>query len=157
MTQIVFPFGTASDNKEVAGVDVIGGKGHHLARMAVNGVLVPPGFTISTEVSHGNGWNLTELIQQGFELLDGVAFHGILYSVRSGAPVSMPGMMDTVLNVGIFRHNIEEFEKILGKRTAWDCYRRFLHMYGKVVLGLTGFNPGVDTLDIVFDKRYFML
>jgi len=116
------------------GAAILGGKGHYLSEMAKAGVNVPSGVTITTAACHAvktekDGF-LSKLVTLAMLDLD----TGKLHSVRSGAPVSMPGMMDTVLNVGIFQANIEEFEKTLGARTAWDCYRRFLQMFGEVVL-----------------------
>ncbi len=130
---------------------LLGGKGANLAEMTNIGVPVPPGFTISTEVcayyySHGKKYpstlkaevdkNLAKLektMKKGF----GDAENPLLVSVRSGAPVSMPGMMDTILNLGLNDKTVEGLaKKANNPRFAWDSYRRFIQMFGNVVLGI---------------------
>ena len=130
--------------------DLLGGKGANLAEMANLGVPVPPGFTITTEVCVlylKNKNYPEEVFQQIEEAIDkleslnnkklGDAGDPLLVSVRSGAKVSMPGMMDTVLNLGLTdRSVIELANKVNDERFAYDCYRRFISMFGDVVLGL---------------------
>ncbi len=130
--------------------DLLGGKGANLAEMANLGVPVPPGFTITTEVcvlylKYKN--YPKEAFQQIEEAIDkletlnnkklGDAGDPLLVSVRSGARVSMPGMMDTVLNLGLTDKSVIELaNKVNDGRFAYDCYRRFISMFGDVVLGL---------------------
>ena len=130
--------------------DLLGGKGANLAEMANLGVPVPPGFTITTEVcvlylKYKN--YPKEAFQQIEEAIDkletlnnkklGDAGDPLLVSVRSGARVSMPGMMDTVLNLGLTDKSVIELaNKVNDERFAYDCYRRFISMFGDVVLGL---------------------
>ncbi len=131
---------------------LLGGKGANLAEMASLGLPVPPGFTITTEVcryvmEHGVDQFPTELATEvdealaKVEALTGAAFGAaklpLLVSVRSGAPASMPGMMDTILNLGLNDVTVEALAKESGNpRFAWDCYRRFVAMYGEVVMGV---------------------
>ncbi len=136
---------------DTASPTVLGGKGFALAQMTRLGVPVPMGFTVSTSVSrafnqHGRlprrlGWQLTRGIEK-LERATGQRFgdphQPLLVSVRSGAPVSMPGMMDTVLNVGLNPDVVREMAKDKSEaRFAWDCYRRFLAMFGHVVRGIS--------------------
>ena len=130
--------------------DLLGGKGANLAEMANLGVPVPPGFTITTEVcvlylKYKN--YPKEAFQQIEEAIDkletlnnkklGDTDDPLLVSVRSGARVSMPGMMDTVLNLGLTDNSVIELaNKVNDERFAYDCYRRFISMFGNVVLGL---------------------
>jgi pyruvate,orthophosphate dikinase len=131
--------------------DLLGGKGANLAEMASIGLPVPPGFTISTAmcaVYYAEGERFPESLRA--EVADGLAhIEGItgksfgdpadplLVSVRSGARVSMPGMMDTVLNLGLNDETVEGLAAVSGDaRFAWDSYRRFIQMYSDVVLGL---------------------
>ena len=130
--------------------DLLGGKGANLAEMTQIGLPVPPGFIISTEAckryfsAHQVLWpELKKEIEQELSQLEqetGKRFGGknpLLLSVRSGAAVSMPGMMDTVLNLGLNRHTMKELAAETGDyRFALDCYRRFIQMFGAVVLGL---------------------
>jgi len=133
---------------------VLGGKGANLAEMANANLPVPPGFTVSTEacaVYSKNGGRYPEgmelqlkKILSKLEKLEGKklgdANDPLLVSVRSGAAVSMPGMMDTVLNLGLTDKSVHGFIQQTGnERTAWDCYRRFVDMFGTVVMGpITG-------------------
>ncbi|MCU0858362.1 MAG: pyruvate, phosphate dikinase [Pontiellaceae bacterium] len=129
---------------------ILGGKGANLAEMANAGLPVPPGLTISTEAcacfSKSGGHYPEEMEEQlkntlgklekmmGRKLGDPV--DPLLVSVRSGAAISMPGMMDTVLNLGLTDKSVLGFIKQTGnERTAWDCYRRFIDMFGDVVMG----------------------
>ena len=131
--------------------DLLGGKGANLAEMCHLGLPVPPGFTISTEVcTHfvQNGGTYPEgteaEIEAALERVErsmnkrfGDPDNPLLVSVRSGARVSMPGMMDTVLNLGLNRTTVEGLARRSGNpRFAWDAYRRFIQMYGDVVLGV---------------------
>ncbi len=130
---------------------LLGGKGANLAEMAAVGLPVPPGFTITTEVcSHfyANDRSYPEgleeevaaalaWLEQVRERRFGDPHHPLLVSVRSGAPVSMPGMMDTVLNLGLNDETVEGLARVSGnRRFAFDSYRRFIQMYGDVVLGI---------------------
>ncbi|MDD7437859.1 MAG: pyruvate, phosphate dikinase [Bacteroidales bacterium] len=131
---------------------LLGGKGANLAEMNLIGVPVPPGFTITTEVCQ-EYYNLDrdilrkEIFQEAeahiakMEELTGSKFgsseNPLLVSVRSGAPASMPGMMDTILNLGLNDQAVEGLATRSGNaRFAWDSYRRFVQMYGDVVLGM---------------------
>ena len=141
--------GLAEGNKEMK--DLLGGKGANLAEMASIGLPVPPGFTISTEVCHlylSSGEKLPEEVEQEIlanlrrlEEVSGQKFgdpdNPLLVSVRSGAKFSMPGMMDTILNLGLNRETVEGLaRKTRNRRFALDCYRRLIHMFGDVVLGV---------------------
>jgi pyruvate,orthophosphate dikinase len=145
-------FGGGSAEGRAADKALLGGKGANLAEMASLGLPVPPGFTITTEVcrhvmDHGAGRypdglddevgralaRLEELTRTAF----GDATQPLLVSVRSGAPASMPGMMDTILNLGLNDATVAALAARSGNpRFAWDCYRRFVAMYGEVVLGV---------------------
>jgi pyruvate,orthophosphate dikinase len=148
----VYTFG----NKEAEGdgkmKDLLGGKGANLAEMNLIGIPVPPGFTITTEVCT-EYYNLgqakvIELIKpevesamKKIEGIMGTEFgskeNPLLMSVRSGSRASMPGMMDTILNLGLNDEVVEGLAKKTGNaRFAWDSYRRFVQMYGDVVLGM---------------------
>ena len=148
----VYTFG----NKEAEGNgkmrELLGGKGANLAEMNLIGIPVPPGFTITTEVcteyyAHGKQAVIemlrpeVERAMQNIERLTGMKFGDkempLLVSVRSGARASMPGMMDTILNLGMNDQAVEAVAKRTGNpRFAWDSYRRFVQMYGDVVLGM---------------------
>jgi len=148
----VYTFG----NKEAEGNgkmrELLGGKGANLAEMNRIGIPVPPGFTITTDVcteyyAHGREKMVAilrpdvEKAMKGVEKLTGRKFGDkdmpLLVSVRSGARASMPGMMDTILNLGLNDEAVEAVSKLSGNpRFAWDSYRRFVQMYGDVVLGM---------------------
>lgn len=148
----VYTFG----NKEAEGKadmkNLLGGKGANLAEMNLIGVPVPPGFTITTDVcteyNQLGKEKVIELLRSEVEAamknVEGIMNMGfgskdnpLLMSVRSGARVSMPGMMDTVLNLGMNDEAVEAVAKKSGnERFAWDSYRRFVQMYGDVVLGM---------------------
>ena len=131
--------------------EILGGKGANLAEMCNADVPVPPGFTVSTEacaVYEDKGSYPKEMMQQvktelaKLEKLEGkklgAAKDPLLLSVRSGAAQSMPGMMDTVLNLGMNDKSVKGFAAATGnERAAWDCYRRFIDMFGDVVMGPT--------------------
>ena len=148
---------------------LLGGKGANLAEMASLGLPVPPGFTITTEVcryvmAHGEGTypegldaeaqtalaKVEELAKTKF----GDATNPLLVSVRSGAPASMPGMMDTILNLGLNDTTVDALAKQSGNaRFAWDCYRRFVAMYGEVVLGVVAESEDAEQpFDQVLDQ-----
>jgi pyruvate,orthophosphate dikinase len=150
-TTYVFGFGEGRADGNAGMRDVLGGKGAGLAEMTNAGVPVPPGFTISTEVCrwyYANGRTLPPGFQdqqdEALALLEkrmgktlGDARDPLLVSVRSGAKFSMPGMMDTILNLGLNDRSVLGLAERTGNsRFAWDCYRRFLQMFGSVVLGL---------------------
>ncbi|MBL5981053.1 pyruvate phosphate dikinase [Petrotoga sp. 8T1HF07.NaAc.6.1] len=131
--------------------DILGGKGANLAEMASLGLPVPPGFTISTEVCKyywDNGRKFPEdlqsVVEEAMSELENVTgkkfgdnANPLLVSVRSGAAVSMPGMMDTILNLGLNDESVEGLAKLTNnERFAWDSYRRFIQMFGDVALGI---------------------
>jgi pyruvate,orthophosphate dikinase len=151
MTKWVYNFGAGVNDGNASLRNLLGGKGANLAEMASIDLPVPPGFTITTEVCtayYDNKKNYPpELKAQVDEALArietsvdrkfGDADKPLLVSVRSGARVSMPGMMDTVLNLGLNDVTVEGLAKGSGDvRFAWDSYRRFIQMYGSVVLGV---------------------
>ncbi|GAA4643833.1 pyruvate, phosphate dikinase [Pontixanthobacter gangjinensis] len=149
----VYTFGGSADHTDPRQKDktVTGGKGANLAEMAQIGLPVPPGFTITTEecVSYlAGGSDFSEMLRtdvasavKHIEATVGKSFGNnddpLLVSVRSGARVSMPGMMDTVLNLGLNDKTVKGLAQTSGdERFAWDSYRRFIQMYGDVVLGV---------------------
>ncbi len=151
MTRWVYGFGGGDNDGRADMKDLLGGKGANLAEMASIGLPVPPGFTITTEVCtafYDNDKRYPdELAAQvetalgRIEAVTGQRFgdpeNPLLVSVRSGARVSMPGMMDTVLNLGLNDATVEGLAKgARDDRFAWDSYRRFIQMYGSVVLGV---------------------
>jgi pyruvate, orthophosphate dikinase len=149
--QYVYSFGDGKAEGDARMRDLLGGKGSGLAEMTNAGVPVPPGFTITTDVCR---WyyahNLT--LPPGFEAQQAAALQRLersmgrtlgdvddplLVSVRSGAKFSMPGMMDTILNLGLNDRSVLGLARRSGNpRFAWDCYRRFIQMFGSVVMGL---------------------
>lgn len=147
----VYNFGTVTDG-DSSMRNLLGGKGANLAEMSNIGIPVPPGFTITTEVcTEYNALGQEEVINlireeveaaiANIENTMGTAFgdkeNPLLISVRSGARVSMPGMMDTVLNLGLNDEAVIGIaKKTNNERFAWDSYRRFIQMYGGVVLGM---------------------
>ena len=151
-TKYVYQFGNGKADGNSSMKPLLGGKGANLAEMARIGLPVPPGFTITTEVctyyyAHAKSFPpaLKPDVQAGVarvEKLMGVKFGArdampLLVSVRSGARDSMPGMMDTILNLGLNDETVVALERATGNaRFAWDCYRRFIQMYGDVVLGV---------------------
>ncbi|KAL7220592.1 hypothetical protein ACSBR2_013469 [Camellia fascicularis] len=147
----VFTFGKGKSEGNMGMKSLLGGKGANLAEMASIELSVPPGLTISTEACEEyqkkNGKKLPDGLWE--EILDGLkivekeigAFLGdpskpLLLSVRSGAAISMPGMMDTVLNLGLNDEVVAGLAAKSGERFAYDSYRRFLDMFGDVVMGL---------------------
>ncbi|MEW6456542.1 MAG: pyruvate, phosphate dikinase [Acidobacteriota bacterium] len=144
-----FSDGKAEGNKEMK--DILGGKGSGLAEMTNAGISVPPGFTISTEactIFNKNGEKIPDSIKneiyKNLKKLEKVTKKGfgdeknpLLVSVRSGAKYSMPGMMDTILNLGLNDKTMKGLaQKTNNLKFALDCYRRFIHMFSNVVLGI---------------------
>jgi len=151
MTQYVYRFGGGVSDGGKGDRNLLGGKGANLAEMASIGLPVPPGFTISTEfcaVYYDEGGSfpqsLRDEVAAGIKHIEGVTLKTfgnpadpLLVSVRSGARASMPGMMDTVLNLGLNDETVEGLAATSGDaRFAWDSYRRFIQMYADVVLEL---------------------
>jgi len=147
----VYHFGAGKADGKAEMKELLGGKGANLAEMSGLGIPVPAGFTISTEVCNtfydNNGTYSDEVKKQvetgvaNIEKIMGKKFgdseNPLLVSVRSGAPASMPGMMDTVLNLGLNDTTVQGIIKKSGnERFGWDSYRRFVQMYGDVVLGM---------------------
>jgi len=173
MKQHVYPFtkGEAAGSKDDK--NLLGGKGANLAEMCKLGLPVPPGFTISTEVCtwfYENGSKypvgLKRDVEQAIGLLEeelgkgfGDADDPLLVSVRSGARVSMPGMMDTVLNLGLNDTTVQGLiQRSNSERFAYDAYRRFVQMYGDVVLEIKAdegeeFDPFAGALETLKRKR----
>jgi pyruvate,orthophosphate dikinase len=150
-TKWVYRFGGGSSEGAANMKNLLGGKGANLAEMSSLGLPVPPGFTITTEVCtayYANGEkypsDLAAQVDGALAFIEktvGAKFgdpsNPLLVSVRSGARVSMPGMMDTVLNLGLNDVTVEGLAKKSGDaRFAWDSYRRFVQMFGDVVLGV---------------------
>src|SRR3954468_3828558 len=147
---LVYSFGQGRSEGTAAMKDILGGKGAGLAEMTTIGIPVPPGFTIASnicirylaertvpdELRAEVGRNLRRL-EESTERRFGDAANPLLVSVRSGAPVSMPGMMETILNLGLNDVTVHGLAKASGNaRFAYDSYRRFIQMYGDVVLGV---------------------
>src|SRR5690242_11748546 len=147
----VYLFGKAKTDGNGGMKPLLGGKGAGLAEMCRIGLPVPPGFTITTEVctfyyDHDRSYppDLKPQMQAGLASIEkqtgktfGDVKNPLLVSVRSGARDSMPGMMDTILNLGLNDQTVEALSAKTGNaRFAWDCYRRFVQMYGDVVLGV---------------------
>ncbi len=169
MSQKIYTFGDGKAEGNAQMRNLLGGKGANLAEMNLLGMPVPPGFTITTEVC-------TEYTQYGrdkvvediktdvekaiahVEKLTGNKFddpkNPLLVSVRSGARASMPGMMDTVLNLGMNDATVATMaEKSGNPRFAWDSYRRFVQMYGDVVLGMKPQSKtDIDPFEAIMDK-----
>ena len=150
----IYLFGKKTDG-DAKMRNLLGGKGANLAEMARIGLPVPPGFTITTEVCtyfYENGKKypscLEAQVKLGVESVEkqmgkifGDENDPLLFSVRSGARESMPGMMDTILNLGLNDKTVEGLAaKTQNPRFAWDCYRRFIQMYGDVVMGVQARN-----------------
>jgi pyruvate, orthophosphate dikinase len=150
-TKYVYFFGEGKAEGSGAMRDLLGGKGAGLAEMTNAGVPVPPGFTITTEVCREYDAHQGQLpsgyTEQQAEALQrlervmgkrlGDPSDPLLVSVRSGAKFSMPGMMDTVLNLGLNDRSVLGLaDRANNARFAWDCYRRFIQMFGSVVMGL---------------------
>jgi pyruvate,orthophosphate dikinase len=151
MTQWVYSFGAGHNEGRADMRNLLGGKGANLAEMASIGLPVPPGFTITTEVCtafYKNNKNYPDdlqpqvsaalaLVENAVGRKFGDPKNPLLVSVRSGARVSMPGMMDTVLNLGLNTETVAGLAESSGDpRFAWDSFRRFIQMFGSVVLGV---------------------
>ena len=149
--------------------NLLGGKGANLAEMNLIGVPVPPGFTITTEVCtlytqqghHAAVSSIKDEVEKAVALIEeltntkfGDKDNPCLVSVRSGARVSMPGMMDTVLNLGLNDSAVQGIAKKSGnERFAWDSYRRFVQMYGDVVLGLKPESKeDIDPFEVIMEN-----
>ena len=172
--QRVFTFGDKKADGNSKMKNLLGGKGANLAEMSAIGIPVPPGFTITTEVcTEYNSLGKDEVIAAlkeevesaiaSIEKTMGTKFgdseNPLLISVRSGARVSMPGMMDTVLNLGLNDKAVLGLvNKTKNERFAWDSYRRFIQMYGGVVLGMKpktkeDIDPFEEIMEHLKDKR----
>jgi len=165
--KLVKQFGGGAADGRASDKALLGGKGANLAEMASLGLPVPPGFTITTEVcrhvmAHGAGTYPDGLaaevgdalakVEQLTNARFGDASEPLLVSVRSGAPASMPGMMDTILNLGLNDATVAALAQRSGNpRFAWDCYRRFVAMYGEVVMGVVA--PS-EHEDLAFDRIF---
>lgn len=151
MKKLVYSFGDGAADGSASMKELLGGKGANLCEMCNLGLPVPPGFTITTEVCvdyYSNGKKipagLKEQVAEALKKIEskigakfGDAANPLLVSVRSGARVSMPGMMDTVLNLGLNDETVKGLAQKSGnERFAWDSYRRFIQMYSDVVLGV---------------------
>ncbi len=177
-TKRVYTFGDGKAEGNADMRNLLGGKGANLAEMNLLGMPVPPGFTITTEVCNEytrNGRDeVVKIIRKDVEKaikhvesLTGKQFNDpanpLLVSVRSGARASMPGMMDTVLNLGMNDATVESLAKKSGNpRFAWDSYRRFVQMYGDVVLGMkpkskTDIDPFEEIMDKIKEEKGYKL
>jgi len=171
----VYLFGNNKADGDGSMKPLLGGKGANLAEMARIGLPVPPGFTITTEVCtyyYDNKRSypscLNPMVENGvasIEKIMGTKFGDktampLLVSVRSGARDSMPGMMDTILNLGLNDETVLALETATGNsRFAWDCYRRFIQMYGDVVMGVQkapneDHEPFETVIGTLKDERY---
>ena len=174
MAQKIYTFGDGKAEGNAGMRDILGGKGANLAEMNLLGMPVPPGFTITTEVcneytQYGRDKVVEDIktdVEKAIshvEKLTGNKFddpsNPLLVSVRSGARASMPGMMDTVLNLGMNDATVATMaEKSGNPRFAWDSYRRFVQMYGDVVLGMkpaskTDIDPFEKIMDDVKEEK----
>src|SRR5580698_4015899 len=163
MKNYVYSFGNGASDGDGSMKDILGGKGAGLAEMSRAGIPVPPGFTISTEVcniyfkNHNSvPGEINDQILKALEKLEsqigkklGDPENPLLVSVRSGAKFSMPGMMNTILNLGLNDASTEGLVKKTGNpRFAYDCYRRFIQMFGEVAL-----HVDMAKFDEIFDAR----
>jgi pyruvate,orthophosphate dikinase len=171
-TRWVYSFGGGSADGDASMKNLLGGKGANLAEMSALGLPVPPGFTVTTEAcvhyfKEGQAYpaGLEAQVEERLKIVEqltgkafGDAANPLLVSVRSGARASMPGMMDTVLNLGLNDQTVEGLAKLSGdRRFAFDSYRRFIQMYSNVVLGLEHhafeeiLDDHKDRLDVTID------
>ncbi|OQX84656.1 pyruvate, phosphate dikinase, partial [candidate division KSB1 bacterium 4484_87] len=164
----VYLFGKGKADGDASMKELLGGKGANLAEMSNLGIPVPAGFTISTEVCtqfYDEGGKLSDEVKKQviegmkhIESVMGAKFgdkdNPLLVSVRSGAPASMPGMMDTVLNLGLNEETVQGMIKHSNnERFGWDSYRRFVQMYGDVVMGLKPESKEEeDPFEVIIDK-----
>jgi len=154
LDKLIFRFNNQSFQSQTNNKDILGGKGANLAQMVKLGLPVPPGFTISTKVCEYFYKNnkkitkkLTEEVKKEFKIIEkiskkqfGSLSNPLLVSVRSGARISMPGMMDTILNLGLNDKTVIALKKETSNgKFAKDSYRRFIQMYSKVVLGIESY------------------
>ncbi len=168
-TKRVYTFGNGKAEGKATMKNLLGGKGANLAEMNLIGVPVPPGFTITTDVCSEyyelGKEKVISLLKdevenaiQGVEILMKSKFgdveNPLLVSVRSGARASMPGMMDTILNLGLNDKVVEGMARKTGNaRFAWDSYRRFVQMYGDVVLGMKPVNKNdIDPFEEIIEE-----
>ncbi len=167
----VYNFGGGSSDGDASLKNLLGGKGANLAEMASLGLPVPPGFTITTEVctlyyKNDRAWptGLDGMVDEAVNKIGevvgkvfGDTANPLLVSVRSGARASMPGMMDTVLNLGLNDETVAGLAALSGdERFAYDSYRRFIQMYSDVVLGV-GHHTFEDILDTYKEENDFFL
>ena len=167
--KFVYSFGAGQAEGRADMKNLLGGKGANLAEMSNLGIPVPAGFTLSTEVCTAFYENdrqypegLKEQVEDALSKVEaameskfGDSKNPLLVSVRSGARVSMPGMMDTVLNLGLNDTTVQGLIAQSGdERFAYDCYRRFVQMYGDVVLGLKPVEKDeLDPFEVIIDKK----
>jgi pyruvate,orthophosphate dikinase len=164
----VYVFGRGRTDGRASMKDLLGGKGANLAEMCRLGVPVPAGFTLSTAActaytTHGREHVLKLIrsqVEEGLAFIEqemgrrfGDALDPLLLSVRSGARASMPGMMDTILNLGLNDQAVQALARQSGdERFAWDSYRRFVQMYGDVVMGLRPLaKEDMDPFEVIID------
>ncbi len=155
-----FVYMFSEGNRSMTGL--LGGKGANLAEMANAGLPVPPGFIVTTEACNSfyakdrqapeGLWAEVREALEGLEAQTGKTFGGrenpLLISVRSGAPISMPGMMDTILNLGLTDETTEALARLTGDGAfAWEAYRRFVRMFAEIVFGIPG-----HPMDEAFEK-----
>jgi pyruvate,orthophosphate dikinase len=168
-SRYVYSFGGGTAEGRGEQKALLGGKGANLAEMARLGLPVPPGFTLTTEVctwfyDHGKAYpkGLEKEVASRLSRVEkqlgrkfGDPVQPLLVSVRSGARASMPGMMDTVLNLGLNDRTVEGLSAgSKNPRFAWDCYRRFVAMYGDVVLGLKPVDKRErDPFEVILEKK----
>ncbi len=167
--KMVYFFAAGEADGHAGMKNTLGGKGANLAEMTSLGIPVPPGFTISTEVCalfYENGEALPDFVQtpvlQALSKVEkkigkkfGDTRDPLLVSVRSGARASMPGMMDTILNLGLNDQTVEGLAQSSGNpRFAWDSYRRFIQMYSDVVMGVNSSLMEVALEDLKESKGY---
>ncbi len=165
----VYLFGNGKAEGKADMKNLLGGKGANLAEMNLIGVPVPPGFTITTDVCNEyfekgkeevvallreSVVNGVKHVEQLMGLKFGDATNPLLMSVRSGARASMPGMMDTILNLGLNDEVVTGLaKKTSNERFAYDSYRRFVQMYGDVVLGMKPLNKeDIDPFEAIIQK-----
>jgi pyruvate, orthophosphate dikinase len=169
MAKYVYFFGGQKAEGDSGMKNLLGGKGANLAEMVNLGIPVPPGFTLTTEVCttfYENGGKypdgldqevMTHLVsvEKLMEMKFGDPKNPLLLSIRSGARASMPGMMDTVLNLGLNSTTVKALVDLTGNEWfAWDCYRRFVAMYGDVVLGLKPESKEEeDPFEVIIDAK----
>ncbi|MCK5328143.1 MAG: pyruvate, phosphate dikinase, partial [Candidatus Latescibacteria bacterium] len=165
----VYSFGAGQAEGQADMKNLLGGKGANLAEMSNLGIPVPAGFSISTEVCtafyendqqypqglKGQVEDGISKVEAAMEATFGDSKNPLLLSIRSGARVSMPGMMDTVLNLGLNDTTVQGLIAQSGdERFAYDCYRRFVQMYGDVVLGLKPVEKDeLDPFEVLIDKK----